>query len=176
MNGIFVVLQLILRRQQIVNCVQHIAGAVTVCRGDRKRVADAQIVELIQFHRRFPDRIALVDSQNHRLAAFLEHACHGTVISRHAAANVSHQHDHVRPFDRQFRLPPHLLQNHVIGHRFDTAGIHQHERTVPPFALGIDPVAGHAGGILDDRQPLSDQLIKQRGLSHIGSSYHRYNR
>ena len=175
-DGILIVLQLVLRRQQVIDRIQHIAGAVTVRRRDGKRVADAQVIEFVQLHRRFTDRVALVDRQHHGLATLLEHTCHGAVVCGHAAAHICHQHDHIGTLNGKFRLAAHLLEDHVVCDCFNTAGVHQHERTVTPLALGIDPVTGHAGRVLHNGEPLTDQLIKQGRLSHIGSSHHSYNR
>ena len=48
--------------------------------------------------------------------------------------------------------------------------IHQTELAAAPLALAVNTVAGDTGGVLHDGQALTDQLIKQHGLTHIGAS------
>ena len=72
------------------------------------------------------------------------------------------------------RLLPHEGQDLVVGARLDAAGVHQVEDPVAPLAGGVDPVPGHAGGVLHDGQPLAAQLIEQHGLAHVGAAHDGY--
>ena len=85
--------------------------------------------------------------------------------------DIADHHDHVRRFNGDLRLPPHKFQHMAVGFRFDAAGIHQLKVPSVPVALSIEPVTGHAGGILYNGSPATGQLIKQHGLSHIGSAH-----
>ena len=49
------------------------------------------------------------------------------------------------------------------------AGIDEVERAAAPLGGGIEPVACDAGGIFDDGETLSDQLVKEHGFSDIRS-------
>ena len=57
----------------------------------------------------------------------------------------------------------HFLKNYILSGRLNTACIYHGKLAAKPFGVGIDAVAGNAGGILDDGQPLADQLIEQGG-------------
>ena len=163
-------------RQILEHRIQQIAGAVSVHRGYRDRVAQPQIIELIKVGGQTADVVALVDRQHHRLAAFLQHHRDIRIVGGDTGQQIGHQHDHIRLFDRELRLPPHLGQDHIVRIRLDTAGIRQHKRTSAPFTRRKQPVTGHARRIFYDRQPLPDQFIKQGGLSNIGSPHNRHHR
>ena len=61
LDVILVVILRILLRQVFIEGIQHIAGAVAMCRRNGIGIADSQIIELIEFHRRFTDFITFID-------------------------------------------------------------------------------------------------------------------
>ena len=149
---------------------------MTVDGGYRDGIPQSQVVKLVEFRRRASGRVALVDAEHHRLAAFLEHHGHVLIVGRHPGVQIGHQDDDVRLVDGQLGLPPHLGEDHIVGMGLDAPGVCQHEGAAAPFARGKDPIPGHAGRVLDDGQPLPDELIEQCRFSHIGTPYHRHYR
>ena len=144
--------------------------------GNSDGIAQTQIIEFIKLRRNLSRRIAFVDAEHHRLAAFLQHYRHIRIVGGNSRPQISHQDDDVRLFNRQLSLTAHLRKDHIIGAGLDAAGIRQHELPPAPLTLGKDPVPGHPRRILDDGQPLSDQLVEKGGLAHIGPPDHRYYR
>ena len=60
-NRIVLFFQFRFWRQSIIDRIQHITAAMTMFRRNRKRIAQSQIIELIEFHRRFTDFITFID-------------------------------------------------------------------------------------------------------------------
>lgn len=95
-----VVVPVLLREvQMLIHRVQQVAGAVSVHRGDRDRVAQSQIIKLIEFRRNLADAVALVDAQHHRLVALLQHGGNLLVGRGDAGLDVYHQDDDLRALD-----------------------------------------------------------------------------
>ena len=53
------------------------------------------------------------------------------------------------------------------GLQLEAAGVDHREVAAVPFAGAIDAVAGRAGEVLDDRHPLTDEPVEERGLADI---------
>ena len=140
---------------------------MSVGRRYRDRVAEPEVVKLVKLRLRFPQPVALVDTQDDRLAALLEHRRDLLIGGCHTGLQVGDQHDHIRAVDRQLCLPAHLRKDHIVRIRLDPAGVHQHDLPAAPLARTIDPVAGDAGGILHNTDPRTGQFIKQGRLAHI---------
>ena len=49
----------------------------------------------------------------------------------------------------------------------DAAGVHHAERLLPEFAVAKEPVARHAGLIVDDRNPAAGQPVEKRGFADV---------
>ena len=168
-----VVVPVLLREvQMLIHRVQQVAGAVSVHRGDRDRVAQSQIIKLIEFRRNLADAVALVDAQHHRLVALLQHGGNLLVGRGDAGLDVYHQDDDLRALDGHLGLTAHLREDDVVRIRLDAAGIDQHDLVAAPLAGRIDAVAGDAGSVLHNREPLADQFIKQGGFADIRPAHH----
>ena len=136
-----------------------------------KQVANAQTVEFVHIRIGGADGVTLVDGQGHGLAGFAQHGGHVLVRRGNAAADIRDHDDGIGQLNADLRLTAHELQHIVVGAGLDTAGIHQGEGAAAPFAVPIDPVPGHAGGVLHNGGPLTGELIKEHRLSHIGAAY-----
>ena len=147
--------------------IQQVAGAVPVNRGNRVGVAQPQVIEFIKIGGDITQAVALVDAQNHRLAAFLQHMGNIGVIGGHTAFQVHHKDDHIGGVNGDLCLHPHFGKHHIIGLRLYAAGIHQHKFLSAPFAGGVNAVTGHTGGVLHDGEPLPGELIEQGGFTDI---------
>ena len=175
MNGIFIQILRILRRKQLIDTIQQISGSMSMHRRNGIRIAQPQIIELVNFHRGISQLIALVDGKYNGFSALQQQIGNSAVVCGYAAVHICYQNNYVCTFDGKFRLPPHLRQDFITGIRLNTAGIHHHEGTAPPFTLCINTIPCDTRGILHNGKPLSDQLIKQRRLSHIWAAYHCNN-
>ena len=152
--------------------VQQVAGAVAVDRRHGHHFFKAQVVELVHLGGRVADAVALVHRQDHRLAAAAQHVGHLFVRGGHPRADVHHKDDAVGGVDGDLGLLAHMGQDALGGLGLDAAGVHQQQLAALPLAGGEDAVAGDAGGVLDDGQPLAAQFIEQGGLAHIGPAHH----
>ena len=135
-----------------------------------KQVANAQTVEFVHIRIGGADGVTLVDGQGHGLAGFAQHGGHVLVRRGNAAADVRDHDDGIGQLNADLRLTAHELQHIVVGAGLDTAGIHQGEGAAAPLAVPIDPVPGHAGGVLHNGGALTGELVKEHRLSHIGAA------
>ena len=119
-------------------CIRDSAGTVTVDGGYRDGIPQSQVVKLVEFRRRASGRVALVDAEHHRLAAFLEHHGHILIVGRHPGAQIGHQHDNVRLVDGQLGLPPHLGEDHVVGMGLDAPDVYKRQENKDPNRKDID--------------------------------------
>ena len=88
-----------------------------------------------------------------------------------ARLNVRQKHDNGGVFNGDLSLIPHELQNLVVSPGLDAAGVDEGELPAIPVCLSVNPVPGDARGILHDRKPSADQLVKQHGLAHIRAAH-----
>ena len=156
--------------------VQHVAETGTVGGRDGVGIPDAQVIELIDIRHITAGLVNLVDRQDDRLMGPAQHIRHLSVRVGHALPDIHHKDDDIRHFNGQLGLFPHLGQDNVFGIRFYTACIDQCELIIEPAAVRVDPVPGHAGRILHDRDHLSGHYVKESGFAHIRASYHRNDR
>ena len=138
-----------------------------VDRGNGVWVAQTKVIEFVKIGRDITQAVALIHTQHHRLAAFLQHMGNIGVIGGHTAFQVHHKDDHIGGVNGDLRLHPHFGKQHIIGLRLDAAGIHQHKFPSAPFAGGVNAVTGHTGGVLHDGEPLPGELIEQGGFTDI---------
>ena len=129
-------------------------------RGNRERIPEAEIVELIEFRGRLADAVHLVDAEHDRLAGLLQHVRNVHVICGHAGAQVGHEDDDIRALNRKLRLTAHLFEHMVVGLGLDTARVHDHEGLAAPFRFCVDAISGDAGRVLHDRKPLPDEFVE----------------
>lgn len=73
-----------------------------------------------------------------------------------------------------FGLPPCRFREFVtvrgVRIRIDTRRVDHAERAATPFAQRVEPVARHAGRVLDDREALSDQPVEEGTLPDVWTS------
>ncbi len=131
-------------------------------------VAEAEGVEFIYGGVRHAGGVGLVHSQHHGLFRAQQHVCHVLIRRRDARADIRHEDDDVRRVYRYLRLFAHEKQNLAVGRRLYAAGIDNVELTPAPLALGIQPVARDAGGILHYAEPFAHELVEKHGLAHVG--------
>ena len=136
--------------------VEQIARAVTVHGGNLNRLAEAEVIELIELHRRLADSVTLVDAEHDRLARFLEHLRNIHICRDHAALAVGHKDDHGGGINGELCLTAHLGEDDIVALRLNTARVDHKRGLAAPFGLAVDAVAGNTGGVVHDRQPLSD--------------------
>lgn len=144
--------------QSIFQC-RHPADRRCRARGQRKR-GTGRPAPGYRIHKNrghITQAVALVDAQNHRLAAFLQHMGNVGVIGGHTAFQVHHKDDHIGGVNGDLCLHPHFGKHHIIGLRLNAAGIHQHKFPSAPFAGGVNAVTGHTGvsSTMESRCPVS---------------------
>ena len=137
--------------------------------GDGDGIAQTQVVEFIDV--RTLALVHLVHRQHHWLAAPLKHGGHLLIGGGHAGLDVAEEHDDRGVVNGDLGLRTHEGKDLIIRPRLDAAGVDEGELPALPVALPVDPVAGHAGGVLHNGQPPADDLIEQHGLAHIGAAH-----
>ena len=138
--------------------------------GDGDGIAQAQVVELVDVRVGGTHLVHLVHCQHNRLPGAQEHIGHLLVRGGEAGLDIAEENDDRGVLDGDLRLLAHKGQDLAVGTRLDAAGVHDVKGTSAPLRLGVEPVAGDAGGVLNDGQAFAHQLIEQHGLSHIRAS------
>ena len=167
LNGVLLfVLGLLILREMLDHFIQQIAQTEHVGRGDGEGITQTERVEIVDVvvHALIID---LVDYQNDRLAALAQHGGDVFVVSGHAGAAVGKKENHIAGVDGDFSLTTHLLEQDIVRARLDAAGVDQGEFVVEPFAIRIDAVARHAGGILHDRDAPPRDFVKKGRFAHV---------
>ena len=96
-------------RQMLTDGVEQITRAHSVDGRDGYRIAETEIIKFIVLRGRFADGVALVDTENYRLAALLEHGRDLAVGRDNAGAHISDENYNIRAVDSQLSLAAHLL-------------------------------------------------------------------
>ena len=151
--------------------VQQVAGAVAVEGGNAHRVAQTQVIELIELCGGMAGGVHFVDGQHDGLLGPLEHEGNLHVGGGDAGAQIGDQNDHLSVVDGDEGLLTHKLQDLVVGPGLDTAGIHHHEGLVAPFGVAVDTVTGNAGGVFHDGVALFGNAVEQQGFAHVGAAH-----
>ena len=144
--------------------------------GNGDGVAETEVIELVEVGIDTARGVHLVHCQHDGLAGSQQHIRDLLIGSRQAGLHIRQENDDVRVLNGDLRLLAHERQDLIVRARFDTAGVHQTEFAAAPLALAVDAVARDARRILDDREPLADELIKQHGLANVRPSNDRNQR
>ena len=160
LNHVGLLVLVLLRREIFQTLVQQVTGAVAMHGGDSHRVAEAQIIELVEIRIHCAGGVHLVDRQHDGLFAALKHTRHLLVGGGHAGLDIGDKNDHRGVVNGDLRLLPHEGQDLIIGAGLNTAGIHQTELAAQPLAFAVNAVTGHARRIFHDAQASADQLIE----------------
>ncbi len=138
---------------------------------DRPGVSQAQLVIL-------PDTllcirvVQLVHDEEHGLSRSLEQARHLFVVGLHADAPIHHEQDHISLVLRFECLSADGLLEVVISGYLDATGVHQHEMDAVPIRLVIAPITRDAAHLMHDGVACLGDLVHERGLPHIRTSYY----
>ena len=144
------VLLLVLRivREVLDHFIQHISKSQHGCRRDRKRIADAEIVELIHIRHELLKAVHFVDHKHDRLAGASEHICHLGIRILQSLSDIREENNHVRRRNGNLRLLSHLRENDISAVRLNTAGIDHRKMIIQPVDVRIDTVSCHSRRIL----------------------------
>ena len=85
-----------------------------------------------------------------------EHLRNIHICRDHAALAVGHKDDHGGGINGELCLTAHLGEDDIVALRLNTARVDHKRGLAAPFGLAVDAVAGNTGGVVHDRQPLSD--------------------
>ncbi len=131
----------------------------------------AQLVEFVVLIGQVAGAVALVDGGDNRFSAPLEHDRDVAVGGGQSGADVAQEHDDIGVINGNLRLHFHLGEDNIVGLRLDSAGVNDDQLLAAPFGFAVNAVARDAGRILHDGAPLADELVEQRGFSHIGAPH-----
>ena len=138
--------------------VIEIAHAFAVFGRDGDGIAKAQGVGLDQ-SRRAGAALALVGDDHRRLVAPPQPVGEVAVEGGDAGAGVDEQQGHVGAVEGAFGLGKHTRLEDVAGDVFQAGGIDDREIEVAEARRSLAPVAGQAGGGVDESQPLAHEAV-----------------
>ena len=113
--------------------------------------------------------LVLVGGQHHRAAALLADQVGQLAVQRgDALARVHEEQRDVRRADRALGQRAHPARQAVVGLLLEACGVDDGEAQVAQAPLALAQVAGDAGAVVHQRQPLADEAVEQGGLAHVG--------
>ena len=115
--------------------------------------------------------LGLVGRENDRHVGSAQDLCEPFIHGGDPNAGIDQEQRQLGLANGDFGLRPHPRFERLIGHVLEPGCVNQDKGQVsqPPF--GFLTVARHARLIVDQRELLSSQTIKQRGLADIRSSH-----
>ncbi len=130
----------------------------------------AQLIELVGLAFQ-PGVVGLVGHADHRHLHVAEPLGHLAVQRRQALAGIDDKHDHRGRVDGRLDLFLDVLGQIVDVVDAHAARIDQLDEALAELGKVRDAIAGHAGGRIDDGQPLAGQPIEKARLAHIGPAH-----
>ena len=112
----------------------------------------------------------LVGGEDHVGGAFAQDFGKDPVGGRQPGAGVDDEEADVGHVHRAFGQLAHPALQAFVGGLFQTGGVDHGEAQIAQPGLALAQVAGHAGLVVDQRQPLADEPVEQGGLAHVGAS------
>ena len=140
-------------RKKPENLIQKISDPGTVCRGDRVRIPDSEIIELIDCRFIPLPAVNLIHHKKHRLMASAEHVSDLRVRVDQSLLQICQKQNDIGGIDRNLRLLSHLRKDNITCVRLNTACIDQRKPAVEPFHIRVDPVPGDTRRIFNDGDP-----------------------
>ena len=157
------------------NFIQQVANAEPLlCRKCDGR-ANTELVKIVD-RIRILNVIHLIHAEHDRLARPAKHFCNLRICRRNAFPPIHKKNDDIRRFDCKLCLPAHLHADNIIARGLDSPGIHQSKVILKPCRVTIDSIPRNAGRIFHNGDPLSDNLVKKCGFSHVGPAHNRNQR
>ena len=144
--------------------VEHVARAAAVQRGDRVRLAQPEVPQPVGLGLGALV-VDLVGGEHDGLAGLAQDLHHGLVGVGDADRRVDDEQHGVgerRPRSRPGRA---IALGEAAGVGVPAAGVDDGEGAAVPVGVVGDPVAGHAGHVLDDRLAAADDAVDQRRLA-----------
>ena len=152
--------------------VEEVARAVAVHGGEGDGVAEAEGVELVYARVGQSGGVHLVHAEDDRLFGAEQHVGHFPVRRRHAGAYLRDEHDDVRRVYGYLRLFAHEEEYLVVRGGLDAARVHDVEFPAVPLALGVEPVARDAGGVLHYGEPPPREAVEEHGLADVRPAHY----
>ena len=137
-------------------------------RGDRVRLAQPEVPQPVGLGLGALV-VDLVGGQHDRLAGLAQDLHDGLVGVGDADGRVDHEQHRVGEADRDLGLRGDPL-GQAAGVGVPAAGVDDGEGAAVPGGVVGDPVAGHAGDVLDDRLAAADDPVDQRRLADVGAA------
>ena len=147
----------------------EIAHAFAVFGREGDGIAQAQGVGLYQ-SRRAGAAFALVGDDHRFLVAPAQPFGEVTVQGGNAGTGVDEQQGHIGAVEGAFGLGAHARLKDVAGDVFQAGGIDDGEFEVDQPRRSLAPVAGQAGRVVDECQPLAHEAVEKGRLTHIGAA------
>ena len=120
--------------------------------------------------------IGFVRGDEHRLCSFSQPARQLFIQGGYSFARVNDPNQGTGFFDCHSRLFENIRRNGRIIVGDYSSGIHECESLSIPLGFAVDAITRYPWFVTDDRPPLADQAIKQRGLAHVGPADNCYQR
>ncbi len=153
--------------------VEHVAAPPAVQRGDRVRLAESEVPQ--------PSCLGLgalvvdlVGGEHDGLLGGAQDADDLLVDVGDADRGIHDEQHGVGDLDRDLGLGGDAL-GQPAGVGVPATGVDDRERAAVPVGVVRHPVAGHAGHVLDDSFPATDDAVDQGRLADVGAPDHSEN-
>ena len=135
---------------------------------DRDRLVKAKLIGFEQ--PRFGGfAFGLVGDQHNRRRRAAQPARNFMVERGHTRARINHEQGDIGMIDCGLRLHPHPPRQGRRIFIFKPCGVDDAEIHAEEARIAFPPVARHAGLVIDQRQPFTDQPVEQRRFADIGA-------
>lgn len=139
-----------------------------MCTGNRQWLAQCQLVEFCGDHRAI-HAFGLIDRQQHRAGRAAQAVGDHLILRREAAARIDHENNGIGLVDGLERLTRHFGHDAFLGHRFQTAGVHDQIRFVADTPTPVMTVARHPRHVVHQRVTCAGEPVEQSGLADVGT-------
>ena len=146
--------------------VEQVARVRAVQAGDRKRIAEAEAVELVR-ERVLRRVVDLVRDDEHVLLRLAQDLRELLVARRDPLARVDDEEHEVGLRDRRARLLGDLARDRMRVGDVDTAGVDRQELLAEPLDDQLLAVARRAARVVHDRRARRRQPVDQRRLADV---------
>ena len=154
--------------------IQHIANSQSRCRRNRNRIPDSQIIKFIDIRHKFLKIIYFIYYQNDWFLGSSKHIRNFGIGIHQSLTDVCNKYNDICCIDGNLCLLPHLREDHIAALRLNSSRINQCKFLIQPADIGINPVSGNSGSILDNGYHLPGQYVKECGFPDIRPSYNCY--
>ena len=112
-------------REIFYHFVKHIPHTQLAGCGDRNRITDTKVIELVYIRHEFCKAVYFIHHQKYRFATSSQHISHFGIGIYQSLTHIGDENNNICGINRDLRLISHLCQDNILTLRLNTTGIDQ---------------------------------------------------